>query len=212
MKNKKFIRTSAIAGSVSLATILGASGATILTGDTVTGNNTPIPLAHGSNEAGTLNIALAWTSSQKWDSYDDWNGRGETYQMENANAGESFTIAFTADAGFNTTLTSLDIDIWAGGGTFIVDWAITGATSGSLATGQSTASTTGLNAVNFGGITGAGSEEVTLTLTMNAGSTGTGSYLAMDNLSFDQVAVPEPSSSLLAVAGLGAMAMRRRRK
>jgi MYXO-CTERM domain-containing protein len=33
----------------------------------------------------------------------------------------------------------------------------------------------------------------------------------MDNLSFDQVAVPEPTGAALGVLALGAMAMRRRR-
>ena len=65
-----------------------------------------------------------------------------------------------------------------------------------------------VQALNFG-IQGAGGETLTLALTPTGGS---GSYFAVDNLSFDQVSVPEPSGAILAAAGLGALALRRRRK
>jgi hypothetical protein len=61
-------------------------------------------------------------------------------------------------------------------------------------------------------VTGSGGEKLTLSLTQTS---GLGSYLAMDNLTFDQIAVPEPNSLAVAVTGmggLGALAIRRRRK
>ena len=214
MKNNNVIRTSAIAGSVSLATILGSNAATILTGESGT-NNADVTLNHGSNAAGTANIALAWTVGEnEFQIYTGWPTGGDVYQMDDAIAGNNFTVLFTPDSGYNVILTSADINAWATGGSFVLDWAVTGATSGLLASADNVTVADGaVDALNFGA-TGTSSEALTLTLTMDATSTGTASYLAMDNLSFDQVAatVPEPSSSLLAAVGLGAMAMRRRRK
>lgn len=219
----------AYSGVTGLAMAQAVSAATILSGGGAIANNTLVDgTGHGSNASGTPNVSLVWFADTQWDfwtsrttttntPFDAWpsdplaNG---VYQMDNADAGVSFTIAFTPDAGFNVILTSADINAWTGGGSFVMDWTATGATSGTLGSGDNVAiAADGVTGINFGGLTGTGAEAVTLTLTMDATSTGTGSYLAMDNLAFDQVAaVPEPSSTALAAIGLGAMAMRRRRK
>lgn len=220
----------AYTGAAGLAFAQAVSAATTLTGGGATANNTGVDSDHGTDAAGTPNVELAWSTTGSGDGWDFWTSRTTStntpfsawpndpsadgvYQMGDAAAGAVFTIAFTPDAGWNVVLTSTDINAWTGGGSFVLDWTVTGATSGTLGSADDVAiAADGVTGLNFGGLTGAGSEVVTLTMTMDATSTGTGSYLAMDNLSFDQVAVPEPSSSALAALGLGAMAMRRRRK
>jgi MYXO-CTERM domain-containing protein len=60
-------------------------------------------------------------------------------------------------------------------------------------------------------ITGLPGESLSLIFTLNSGLP---SYFALDNLTFDQIAVPEPSAIALGALGavaLGAAAMRRRR-
>jgi hypothetical protein len=61
---------------------------------------------------------------------------------------------------------------------------------------------------------GAPGETLTVLFDQSA-SGGYVSYLAMDNLTFLSTVVPEPSTAMMAclgVGGLGAMAMRRKRK
>ena len=207
--NKRFRRrkTKMATAAFSLA-CLGASHAnaeTILTGLTQT--NEAVPADHGSNAPGTPNIALQW--SDNWDQYDGWpNDPGDgVYQVD----GDVHTIQFTPDPGWNVKLTALDLNVWAGGGETNVDWLLEGTTSGSLGSGTFTTAdgTVTNNTLN---LAGAGAETLTLTLTQTSGS---GSYLAMDNLAFDQVQVPEPTALALGLAGLGglgAMAIRRKRK
>ena len=89
-----------------------------------------------------------------------------------------------------------------------IDWEISGAGSGILASGTWTRSTAGRDTITpnvFGG------DGETLTMKFTRTS-GTGSYVAVDNLVLDQVTVPEPSSTALLGLGLGAMALRRKRK
>lgn len=209
---------ASIIGTATLALSASSSAATVLTG--LTNTNTAVPVDHGSFEVGTPNIALSWSTidggvvdSQDWQQYNNWpNDPGNgVYQIDNATEGNQYLITFTPDAGFNVLLSSADINVWSGGGAFNIDWSVDGSTSGNLGSGSMTANDGSVTAISFGDLTGTSGENVTMTLTIAAGS-GTGSYLAMDNLSFDQVAIPEPSTSLMAAAGLGAMAMRRRRK
>ena len=57
-------------------------------------------------------------------------------------------------------------------------------------------------------VTGANGEALTLSLGQSGGN---GEYLAIDNLTFDQVTIPEPSSvALLGLGGLGVLLRRRR--
>ena len=196
-------------GTVSVGFVQALSAATILTGEGL-GNNVIVTADHGSASVGTLNIALNWLGSgtDKWDNYNSWpnDPGGGVYQHNDMGAR---SIEFTPDAGFNVILQSLDANDWAGGGgDTIYDWSVVGSTSGTLgsATGVTVADGT-IAALNFGNLTGTGSETLTLTIDQTG---GTGSYFAIDNLTFDQV--PEPSSTALLGLGLGAMAMRRRRK
>lgn len=202
MKRRKRTMAAASVGLACLGT-QQATAQTTLTGLTET--NATVPADHGSFAPGTPNIALVW--SDNWDQYDGWpNDPGDgVYQVD----GDVHTIAFTPDAGWAASLTSFDLNVWAGGGETNVDWLLTGSASGDLGSG-SIITADGAVTNNVIGISGALDETLTLTLTQTSGA---GSYLAMDNLAFDQV-VPEPSTLGLAVAGLGglgALAMRRKR-
>lgn len=138
------------------------------------------------------------------------------YQLDNGTNASAHAIIFTPDAGFNVKLQGLSLNDWAQGPAglagYNVDWTVSGSVSGLIDSGtfQTVDGTdTPFTFGSSGSITGANGEIITLRLQQ---LNGTGSYLAMDNLSFDQVVVPEPSAALLGAAGLGAMAMRRRRK
>lgn len=215
----KLIRLS-LMGGTGLALAQSLQAATLLTGSGLA-NNTLIPTDHGSNAAGTPDIALSWTvagSPGRWDAYNGWPGGDQVYQVDGPGSGyvgTVYNIAFTpASATIAVLLGSIDLNDWAGPANpalqnTTLDWTVTGSISGLLGSGTGLVVSDGtVQALNFG-IQGAGGETLTLAITPTGGS---GSYFAVDNLSFDQVAVPEPSGVVLAAAGLGAMALRRRRK
>lgn len=160
---------------------------------------------------GTPDIDLTWDGT--FDSYQDWNGRGNVIQPEDydpAGAGAN-NVIFTPTANIQARLVSFDIDAWAGGGDISVDWSVTGDLSGELAGGTWDKSNAGGRDTIDLEVIGEAGEALALTLDQTAGS---GSYLAIDNIDFDQIeAVPEPSTAVLAVtAGLGLAAMLRRRR
>lgn len=207
---------------VSLALTAGAHSATILAGSGLANNQT-IPADHGSRLPGTPNIILTWSAD--WDAYvsrstpdinpsNSWPSDAQAngvYQLDAARD-VTQTITFTPDAGFAVILLSLDLNDWVRGpidmASMNVDWAVTGSVSGTLGSGTfATVDATSKN-FTFGSLTGANGETLTLGLTQRSGEP---SYLAMDNLSFDQVAIPEPAGAALGTLALGAMAMRRRR-
>lgn len=217
----------AIPGAAGIPLIQAAQAATVLTGSGLA-NNVTIPANHGSNAGGTPAIGLTWSpvGSQGWQAYTGWpNGggagtAGEVYQLDGPAAGYpgtvNFQIVFTpGTATVAVLLTSITLNDYSGANpaasipNTVLNWTVTGPTSGTLGSGTGVMIADGTTQnLNFG-LRGAGGEAITLTLTPTAGS---GSYFAVDNLSFDQVTIPEPSGLALAAGGLGVLALRRRRK
>lgn len=216
--NRSKLLKLAATGASGVAMAHAVQGATILTGDSQA-NNDAVMSNHGSNAPGTPNIAVTWSpvDANGWQSYTDggWTnpspivdtGTG-LYQMDNAIDGASYTIQLAPDAGFNAILSSIDFNVYNNGGAFNIDWSVTGSSSGLLDSDTFVAPTDANTTLSFGDLTGTGSESLLLTLNIGAGS-GIGSYLAADNIAFDQV--PEPSTALLGLTTLGTLAMRRRR-
>ncbi len=222
------LRKLAASGAAGLAFVQSLQAVTVLTG---TGDpdlhNQPVPASHGSNAPGTPDITLLWapatgSPSPRWESYDDWDGEPQAYQLDYLigdrvyNGSVDYTVAFTPSLPtVAVILTSITLNNWVGGSNpdTTLNWSITGSISGLLggSTGVlvSDGSTQDLFFNGVEGIQGLGGETLTLTLTPTGGR---GSYFAVDNLTFDQITIPEPSGAVLAATGLGALALRRRRK
>lgn len=159
---------------------------------------------------GTPNISATWGPG--FQTYTAWDGRGEVGQLDfSAVDPDQITLTLTPESGFAVLVQSFDLDYFAGGGDVNLNWSVSDSV-GTLASGLWTQDNAGgRDTINTGlnlGDVRVG-EAVTITFTMNSGSP---SYIALDNLVFDQV--PEPSTTAIALTGLalGAMAMRRRRR
>ncbi|HKS37014.1 MAG TPA: PEP-CTERM sorting domain-containing protein [Verrucomicrobiae bacterium] len=183
-------------------------------GDNVSANSADYTVSAGAaGITGTPDIGLTWGAG--YQTYTAWDGRGNVGQLDFNNgvvAGSSTNISltFTPTAGMGVLINSFQLDEYALGETMIINWDIFD-NIGTLASGNWTRSTggrdtilTGLNAGNI-----RPGEAVTLRF---SATSGLPSYVALDNLTFDQV--PEPSTVALGALGLGlgALAMRRRRK
>ena len=223
--SKRALKLAALSGA-GLGLAWGVQADTILTFDGFSVNNTPIGTLPGYGDnvienspdytvspgfggiIGTPDIALDWIGT--WDTYTGWDGRGSVAQSD-FNGGPIVSILFTPSASSAVRLLSFELDEWAGGGDGSITWSLTGASSGLLNSGTWTMAGTGGRTTIRTGLSGAIGEAVTLSLQLN---TGSGSYFALDNLTFAQV--PEPSSLALGAAGalvaVGAAAMRRRRR
>jgi len=180
-------------------------------GSNVTADSADYVVSSGvSGVTGTPDLQLTWGVG--YQTYTDWDGRGNVAQLDFGVSPE-ISLILTPGAGAGALVSSFDIDIWSGApeADFSINWSLTDAT-GSLASGVWTQNTGGRSTVT----TGVGAENVrigepvTLRYSLNSGSP---SYVALANLTFDQVQVPEPSSIALGAVGLGlgALAMRRRR-
>ena len=154
---------------------------------------------------GTPDIALTWGLG--FQTYVAWDGRGNVAQLD-FNAATDIDLTFTPTPEFGVLLNSFFLDEWAGGEDMNVSWSIFDS-QGTLASGTWLKSEPGGRDEILTGLT---ADDVTLgeavTLRFNLVS-GLPSYLALDNLTFQQV--PEPSAIALGLLGLGALALRRRR-
>jgi hypothetical protein len=160
-----------------------------------------------SGITGTPDISLTWGVGYQL--YPEWDSRGTVAQLDFNLATTDIDLTFTPTSGAGVLLDSFDLDEWVGGGDMSVSWSIFDA-QGTLASGTWLKSEPGgrdqiLTGLTEGDITLG--EAVTLRFNLNSGAP---SYLALDNLTFQQV--PEPSAIALGLLGLGALALRRRRK
>jgi hypothetical protein len=178
--------------------------------------NDPVPADHGSNVQDTLHISLTWAptggannSRNQWEQYNNWPGGGDggaVYQVDSSGGYIEHTITFAPEAGYGVVLSSLDLNVWSGGGDTNVDWTVTGSSSGLLGSGTFN-TPDGLVVTHGIDFAGNGSEILTLTLLQTSGEDA---YLAMDNLIFSEAVIPEPTT--LALLGLGGIALFRRKR
>jgi hypothetical protein len=162
---------------------------------------------------GTPDITLTWgLGYQTWQAWglDAGAGipdRGNVAQLD-FNAATDIDLTFTPTPELGVLLNSFFLDEWVGGGDMNVSWSIFDS-QGTLASGTWLKSEPGGRDQILTGLT---ANDVTLgeavTLRFNLVS-GEPSYIALDNLTFQQV--PEPSAIALGLLGLGALALRRRR-
>lgn len=218
-------------------------GLTVLTNDGFTDDNQPIPgtinyeqpnqtSTYGSNVSGpgmnwtvapgvseilgTPDISLLW-STGLFQTYTNWDGRGNVVQLDSFTPpiqSPIFHILFTPTAEFAVSLVSFDLDAWAGSpdGDVVVEWTLSNATSSLIyGSGQfSKPALLGGRETIFVNYTGLAGQPLLLTFHQTGGD---GSYLALDNLTFDQVvAVPEASTTAFVGVGLAALAIAGRRR
>jgi hypothetical protein len=197
------------AGLVGAGTAAHGDITTTLTGLGTT--NVDVPASHGS----TAEAMLTWDAN--WDQYADWDGRGDVYQVDQPIVMLKFSPVSPTT---KITLDRFDLDEFAGGGDTAANWSVTGSVSGLLKSGQWNTFNTANDPNDAGGRStvqsaAMGAPGETLTLTIDHTNLGAVSYLAMDNLVFSSAIIPEPSTAVmtwLGVGGLGAHAMRKKRK
>ncbi|SHJ63209.1 PEP-CTERM protein-sorting domain-containing protein [Rubritalea squalenifaciens DSM 18772] len=229
---------AAILGLVSTGNLMAT---TIILGNAGSGTNTNIPDTFGDNvsasdpgrfevtDGGTPNIGLTWdasggTNANSWQ-FHGWGGSdyaaGGALQMDGSSTNSIFSITFTPEAGFGVVLNGFDFVGDTNNDTYQyrVDLVRTfdNNTVFTTTTAEWTTDTSqpqeNAPSVTID-YTGALGEEYRLDLVrLNDDSSDTGSRvdIAIDNLSFGQTAIPEPTSTALVGLGAFAFVLRRRR-
>lgn len=215
--------------------LAGVCQATIVGFGQLGGNNTTVPAALGSNAVAdgngyvvsngtTPNVALTWDSD--WDIHTsnffaplegqtvgggDWDNQGNIPRIGQLDFG-THTIVFAADAGYAVVLNSFDFGhTGETAGTTNWDLELTDS-SAALVWSHSVEFVNGSTVTVAPNFTGAGGQSYTLTFNRTAETYGSNGRHGIDNLSFNQVTIPEPASLVLAGLGLlGAVAGLRRR-
>ena len=184
-KSRRKRIAAAAAATVGMACLgsSSASAVTILTG--LDSTNDPVPVDHGSRAPETPNIQLEWTGigTANWDQYEWLRDPGDGVYQLDGSVGDTHIITFTPDTGWNAAIALLDLNVWIGGGETDVEWEVIGSISGSLGDGTFTTPDDAVVS-HIVAVEGFDSEILTLTLTQTS---GLASYLALDNLVFDQI-------------------------
>lgn len=208
-------------------------GLTIITNDGFTQNNQPLPntvgetSTYGSNAStlntspnwsisagidgvvGTPDIALIWDNGQ-FDTYTNWDGRGNVVQLDSFNKpSHIFHITFVPSSEVAVNVGAFDLDAWSGSpsGDVVVNWSLTNLDGSEIySSGVFTQPAVSGGRSSFTtDYTGSIGQSLVLRMDQVQGD---GSYLAFDNLTFDQiVAVPEPSTIAFLMIGLGVAAV-----
>lgn len=208
-----------------------ADATTIITNDGFTINNSfPLPggTGYGSNVSvgdsyfsvtpgqdgivGTPDIAVflndnpggANFPSGKFDGWGNWPIGRKALQFDSSSSGpnRNWSIVFTPASGYDVALNSFVFDAadnTPAGSLALTNWSwsAVGTTSGTLSSGTWARTTVGRDTISVNA-RGANSEPVTLSFTFNAGAYN---YVALDDVTYDQiVAVPEPASLAAAAA------------
>ena len=155
----------------------------------------------GREFTGTPNITPLWLQGMTFRS--DWDGRGAVAQIGPQNDPMlSIGVVFMSVPNFAAIVDSFDLDLRSGAGPVDVDWSFT--TGGFSASGNWQRTTPGRDTIvpvysgepEFWG-------DHFFFFRINVGDPGS---FAIDNLTFDQVLVPEPSTLALAMVGTLAVA------
>ncbi|MFC7337853.1 PEP-CTERM sorting domain-containing protein [Haloferula chungangensis] len=220
-----------------LLALSAACDATVIGFGQLGGNNATVSstlasraVADGSgyvvDNGATPNISLGWDSN--WDIHTstwftdlenftvgggDWDNEGGVPRVGQLDGG-LHTISLISDPGFALVINSFDfVHTLESSGTTVWNLSLTDSLtnvvwSETLNMDNSEFSSS-LQTVSPG-FTGADGESYTLTFERSSSSYASNGRHAIDNFSFNQVAVPEPSSALLIC--LGAMGLFRRRR
>lgn len=161
----------------------------------------------GRQFTGTPGISVAWTGEPPIVFRSDWDGRGAVAQI-NPPLDPRYPVGlvFMTEPNYLAILDSFDLDLRSGAGPVDVDWSFTG--SGFNASGNWQRTTPGRDTITleYSGEPHFSGDHFFF-FRINAGDPGS---FAIDNLTFDQVLVPEPSILALAMfGGITAAALRR---
>lgn len=225
---------SLLAAALSLAAARGATVITFAGGTTnneilsTFGDNVPdaggVAGTNVTSGSGTPDIDLTWSASGsgsnvRWEYYTDSVWTGGVAQLNSAAVGNIYSVKFAPQAGFAVRIDSFNFFSYyasssaatATNGQFSFDWAVVRDADGVSVTSGTTGLFTGGTAspAIVIGYTPTDSGSYTLKLT-RTGGLGDNANIAVDNITFSQIAVPEPGAALLGVLG-GVLLLRRRR-